>query len=101
MQRIPTLGKKFFSLLKDLAKKKPSSRNGYALDRPHDGSDDKSSGKRQASLLVSRCRSNRPLPDDSPLWLLRDELYYIACARHLDFGYVDLAPLSAFLLRID
>jgi len=30
----------------------------------------------------------------------RDELYYIACARHLDFGYVDLAPLSAFLLRI-
>src|SRR5438045_6998234 len=31
----------------------------------------------------------------------RDELYYVACARHLDFGYVDLAPLSAFLLRIE
>ena len=31
----------------------------------------------------------------------RDELYYIACARHLDFGYVDLAPLSAFFLRIE
>src|SRR5437016_13205276 len=31
----------------------------------------------------------------------RDELYYIACARHLEFGYVDLAPLSAFLLRIE
>src|SRR5256885_8570395 len=31
----------------------------------------------------------------------RDELDYIACARHLDFGYVDLAPLSAFLLRIE
>jgi 4-amino-4-deoxy-L-arabinose transferase-like glycosyltransferase len=31
----------------------------------------------------------------------RDELYYIACARHVDFGYVDLAPLSAFLLRIE
>src|SRR5437763_6632801 len=31
----------------------------------------------------------------------RDELYYIACAGHLDFGYVDLAPLSAFLLRIE
>src|SRR5438046_3648510 len=31
----------------------------------------------------------------------RDELYYISCARHLDFGYVDLAPLSAFLLRIE
>ncbi len=31
----------------------------------------------------------------------RDELYYIACARHLDWGYVDLAPLSALLLRIE
>src|SRR2546430_14449289 len=31
----------------------------------------------------------------------RDEFYYIACARHLDFGYVDLAPLSAFFLRIE
>src|SRR5882762_8964613 len=31
----------------------------------------------------------------------RDELYCIACARHLDFGYFDLAPLSAFLLRIE
>src|SRR5436309_9541758 len=31
----------------------------------------------------------------------RDELYYIACGRHLDFGYVDLAPLCAFLLRIE
>src|SRR5205085_3840669 len=30
----------------------------------------------------------------------RDELYFIACARHLDFGYVDLAPVSALLLRI-
>src|SRR5438045_8667196 len=31
----------------------------------------------------------------------RCDLYYIDCARHLDFGYVDLAPLSAFLLRIE
>lgn len=31
----------------------------------------------------------------------RDELYYIACARHLDFGYVDLAPLSAVLLWLE
>jgi hypothetical protein len=31
----------------------------------------------------------------------RDELYFIACARHLDFGYVDLAPLSALLLRTE
>ena len=29
----------------------------------------------------------------------RDELYYMACARHLDFGYVDQPPLSILLLR--
>ena len=30
----------------------------------------------------------------------RDEFYYLACARHLDFGYVDQPPLSIFLLRL-
>ena len=30
----------------------------------------------------------------------RDELYYIACARHLAFGYVDQPPLSIPLLRL-
>jgi hypothetical protein len=29
-----------------------------------------------------------------------DELYYIACARRLDFGYVDHPPLSPFVLRL-
>ncbi len=29
----------------------------------------------------------------------RDELYYLACARHLDFGYVDHPPVIALLVR--
>lgn len=31
----------------------------------------------------------------------RDELYYIACSKHLAAGYVDMAPLAPWLLRID
>jgi 4-amino-4-deoxy-L-arabinose transferase-like glycosyltransferase len=30
----------------------------------------------------------------------RDELYYIACSDHLDWGYVDQPPLSIFILKI-
>jgi hypothetical protein len=32
--------------------------------------------------------------------MFRDEFYYLACASHLDYGYVDQPPLSAFLLSI-
>jgi hypothetical protein len=30
----------------------------------------------------------------------RDELYYVACARHLAWGYVDHPPLSIAILRV-
>lgn len=29
--------------------------------------------------------------------IFRDELYYLACAEHLDFGYVDQPPMIAFI----
>ena len=29
-----------------------------------------------------------------------DELYYLACSRHLDWGYVDLPPLVAVITRL-
>lgn len=32
--------------------------------------------------------------------LFRDELYYIACSDHLDWGYVDQPPLSLWILKI-
>ncbi|MCJ7755535.1 MAG: hypothetical protein MUP13_13305, partial [Thermoanaerobaculales bacterium] len=30
----------------------------------------------------------------------RDELYFLDCARHLDWGYVDCAPLVAVYAKI-
>jgi len=30
--------------------------------------------------------------------LFRDEFYYLACAKHLDWGYVDHPPLSIVVL---
>ena len=33
--------------------------------------------------------------------LFRDELYYLACARHLAWGYVDHPPLSIAVLALD
>lgn len=30
-----------------------------------------------------------------------DELYYLACARHLDSGYVDQPPLIAVIARME
>ena len=32
--------------------------------------------------------------------IFRDEFYYIECARHLDWGYVDQPPLSAAILAV-
>src|ERR1035438_10596753 len=31
--------------------------------------------------------------------IFRDELYYIACSRHLDWGYVDMPPFIPAVTR--
>src|SRR6266540_1990558 len=46
-----------------------------------------------AALLVH-------VPTNGRYGYFRDELYYIACGRHLAFGYVDQPPLSILLLRL-
>src|SRR4051812_28944916 len=80
--------------------------------------------ERRATPMTTAIRkSNQVRPASSDLWMLAglsllpflyqmlttrvagygyfiDELYYIACARHLAFGYVDPPPLSVALLAL-
>ncbi len=51
-------------------------------------------------LLFSLAALSIHLLTNSRYGYFRDELYFIACSRHLDAGYVDMAPLSAWLLRL-
>lgn len=46
-----------------------------------------------ARLLLHLLTANR-------YGIFRDELYYIACARHLDWGYVDMPPFIPFVTRL-
>ena len=41
------------------------------------------------------------LATDGRYGYFRDELYFMDCAHHLDWGYVDFAPLTAWLLRLN
>src|SRR4029077_10025115 len=95
----PHSRQKFFLLLKDLAEEKPSAEMRCALDQAHEGA---TTDRRLTPGIVAGLALVAPIVHLLTIHrygYFRDELYYIACARHLDFGYVDLAPLSAFLLR--
>ncbi len=41
------------------------------------------------------------LATDGRYGYFRDELYFLDAAHHLDWGYVDFAPLTAWLLRLN
>jgi hypothetical protein len=41
------------------------------------------------------------LATDGRYGYFRDELYFLDCAHHLDWGYVDFAPLTIWMLRLN
>src|SRR5579859_3751752 len=51
-------------------------------------------------LCLSACKLLVHLYADRHYGYFVDELYYLACARHLDWGYVDQPPLIAGIARI-
>ncbi|HZR05325.1 MAG TPA: glycosyltransferase family 39 protein [Candidatus Udaeobacter sp.] len=61
----------------------------------------RSSGELILVILFSAVALLIHLLTNSRYGYFRDELYYIACARHLAFGYVDQPPLSILLLRLN
>lgn len=51
-----------------------------------------------AAFAVAKLAIHLPLA--GRYGIFRDELYFLDCARHLDWGYVDLAPLIALVCRL-
>ena len=50
-------------------------------------------------LALSACKLVLHLATNGGYGYFRDELYYLACAERLDWGYVDQAPLIAWVAR--
>src|SRR5258708_128243 len=51
-------------------------------------------------LCISACKLLLHLYAGRYYGYFRDELYYLACSRHLDWGYVDQPPLIALIAWI-
>ena len=51
-------------------------------------------------LCLAACKLLAHLYADRHYGYFVDELYYLACSRHLDWGYVDQPPLIALIARI-
>jgi hypothetical protein len=54
---------------------------------------------RAVAAVMAGCKLALHLAVLRPYGYFRDELYYLACADHLAFGYVDHPPLSIAVLR--
>src|SRR6266849_826367 len=48
-------------------------------------------------LCIAACKLLVHLYAGKQYGYFRDELYYLACSRHLDWGYVDQPPLIALV----
>jgi hypothetical protein len=58
------------------------------------------SSARRAALGLAAVKLAIHVAFLTPYGWFRDELYYVACSKHLAFGYVDQPPLSIALLRV-
>jgi len=59
------------------------------------------SGATTLVLLISACKLALHLYAGHRYGYFVDELYYLACSRHLDWGYVDQPPLIAVITWIE
>src|SRR5579862_1110060 len=53
-----------------------------------------------AVAVIAACKLALHLYADRHYGYFIDELYYLACSQHLAWGYVDQAPLIAFVTRL-
>lgn len=51
-------------------------------------------------LVIAACKLGLHLYTNRSYGYFIDELYYLACAEHLDWGYVDQPPLIALIARL-
>src|ERR1700756_1460254 len=69
----------------------PPSVSALCEDRPH------SASAAKLLLCISACKLLIHLYAGRHYGYFVDELYYLACSRHLDWGYVDQPPLIALI----